>query len=746
MGFRPFIFGLAARTRLCGYVLNSARGVEIEVEGKSQSIEEFLNVLKSAPPPLAVIKGIETEPVAPRGYCSFEIRSSERTEIPRVLISPDYGTCPDCLRELSDPNDRRYRYPFINCVQCGPRYTIIQRLPYDRPHTVMDAFPMCEACRREYEDPTDRRFHAEPVCCPDCGPQVWLADSAGTKMDSGDPIRRLALDLRRGTIAAVKGLGGFHLVCDATNDRVVRELRTRKARDEKPFAIMARDLDEARRIVYITDETAVLLTGNERPIVLLPKRLDNGLSESIAPQSGNLGVMLPYTPLHHLLMNEAGRALVMTSGNVADEPIAHTNDDALQRLAGIAGQFLFHDREIHIRTDDSIVRRGAGGTRFIRRSRGYAPFPVELPNEEGGPELLAVGGELKNTICVTRGRYAFLSHHIGDLRNAPAYTAFLQAIQHLSGVLKIDPQAVVCDSHPDYLSTRYAKERGIPLLQVQHHYAHIASVLAETKRTDRVIGVSFDGLGWGDDGDIWGGEFFICDLSGYERVANLRRVPLPGGDAASKRPCRMGYVYLREAYNDRCDELADELIPSVSHTERKIVSKLIGRRFQCPFTTSSGRLFDAAAALIGIRDVNTYEAQAPMELEGWALRAKEEDGFYPARIEEMEDRFVADTMDLIKGIVSNRQEGIPRAVCAMRFHLSIARLILETCKRLRDRTRLSTVALSGGVFSNIILLEKLIPLLEHEGFEILLNSMVPAGDGGLSLGQAAVAAWRLSCA
>ena len=392
-------------------------------------------------------------------------------------------------------------------------------------------------------------------------------------------------------------------------------------------------------------------------------------------------------------------------------------------------------------------RGGRWGERALSGVPGdTGPFQWNFQVVKNGPELLAVGGELKNTVCVTRGRYAFISHHIGDLRNAPAYAAFLQAIEHLTRVLKIDPQSVVCDSHPDYLSTRYAKVRGIPLIQIQHHYAHIASVLAETQRTGRVIGVSFDGLGWGDDGDIWGGEFFICDLNGYERAANLRRVPLPGGDAASKRPLRMGYVYLREAFHEQCDELACSLLPSLSQTEKKVVSNLIARRFQCPFTTSSGRLFDAAAALIGICDVNTYEAQAPMELEGWASQAPEEDGFYPIRIEEKEGRCVIDTTEIIKGIVSDRRKGVAREVCAMRFHNSIARLILETCKRLRDRTGISVVALSGGVFSNIILIEKLVPLLEKEGFETLLNSIVPAGDGGISLGQAAVAAWRLSCA
>ncbi len=743
VGFRPFVYGLASRLGLGGFVLNEPQGVKLELEGEESKIASFLEEIKINPPPLARIQDIKTSELSPLGEREFSIILSRQDGERTVLISPDIATCQDCLNELFDKKDRRYRYPFINCTNCGPRYTIISDIPYDRARTTMAKFVMCSDCLSEYEDPTNRRYHAEPTCCPVCGPKVELLDRSGDTISCDDPVAEAVRRLSDGEIVAVKGLGGFHLACDASNEDAVKRLRKRKGRDKKPFAIMARDISVVDKISKIDQKSKDILTGIERPILLLEKRPDSGISDEVAPKSDSFGVMLPYTPIHLLLMESNYSALVMTSGNITDEPIAHTNDDARERLDDLADFFLIHDRDIYIRTDDSVTRIIEGEKRFIRRSRGYAPFPIEIPKDTSGREILAVGAELNSTIALTRGRYAFLSHHIGDLKNVAAYEAFLQAIGHLKDILEVEPKVLAFDLHPDYLSTRYAKGSGLFLIPVQHHHAHIASVLAEAGRTDRVIGVAYDGMGWGDDDTLWGGEFLVSDLTGYKRLGYLAPLHQPGGDVTAKRPVRMAYIYLKEAFGEKADTLAPELLSSLEVGEMRIVSQLIEKDVNSPLTSSIGRLFDAASAILGICDVNTYHSQAPIELEAEASKASDEDGHYPFRIlQDGSGAWIIHASDIICGLVMDFTGGTGAEICAARFHNSVAEATLDMCKKIRDETRISIVALSGGVFANKFLTEKVVPILEREGFEVLLNQDVPAGDGGISLGQAAIAAWR----
>ncbi len=743
VGFRPFVYGLATRLGLAGFVLNEPRGVTLELEGPREGIDAFLAELHSSPPPLARIARIETRDLAPTGETGFRIRESGAAGERTVLVPPDLATCNDCLREMAEPSDRRYRYPFINCTNCGPRYTIIQDLPYDRAKTTMADFAMCDDCRAEYENPANRRFHAEPTCCPVCGPHVWLADRGGAEIPCGDPIAEAITRLSAGAIVAIKGLGGFHLACDAANAEAVALLRSRKHRDLKPFALMVRDTAAAETICrFSCDVERRILESAERPIVLLDKLLEHGLAEGVAPRNPSFGVMLPYTPLHQLLMEGPFRALVMTSGNLSDEPIAHTNEDALERLAELADCFLLHNRRIHIRTDDSVVRVIAGHLRFLRRSRGYAPFPVKLPFDTGGHEILAVGPELNNTICVTRGEYAFLSHHIGDLTNLAAYDSFLQGIEHLQNVLEVRAEVIAYDPHPAYLSTQYVREQNGAKVAVRHHLAHTVSALVEANHPGPAIGVSFDGLGWGADDLLWGGEFLVVhDYARYERVAHLEAVPQPGGDAAAKETPRMAFAYLHAALGDEAIEVCRGWFPEQAE-QFPLLAQMIARGVNCPKTTSMGRLFDAAAALLGICRYNTFHSQAPMELEAQAHLAADEQGGYEADIVSGNDgTLVIKSTGIIRAIVEDVGRGMLAPVCAARFHNAIAHATLGVCEQIRKRSGLTAVALSGGVFANKFLTERLVSLLEDKGFTALLNTAVPPGDGGVSLGQAASAAW-----
>jgi hydrogenase maturation protein HypF len=734
VGFRPFVYTLATGLGLSGFVGNDVDGVFVEVEGSSAAVTEFLRQLERDPPPLARIERVTARPITPDGGTSFAIAPSPPAGPRRTLVSADTATCADCLRELADPNDRRYRYPFINCTNCGPRFTIVRDVPYDRPFTTMAPFAMCPACAAEYHDPADRRFHAQPTCCPACGPKLTLHDQAGHTL-TGDPLTQAAELLKNGQILAVKGLGGYHLAVDATCDQAAATLRARKHREDKPFAILAADLGQARELADVDQTAAGLLTGPARPIVLLPRRLDAPVAPAAAPGHRSLGVILPYTPLHHLLVRALGRPMVLTSGNVSDEPIAYRDDDALARLAPIADAFLTHDRAIHIRTDDSVARTFRGRPMLIRRSRGYVPEPVTAGAGFPRP-VLACGAELKNTFCLAKGRHAFVSHHIGDLENAETLRSFTEGIEHFRRLFDIDPQVVAHDLHPEYLSTKYALDLdGVDLQGVQHHHAHIASCLADNGADGPVIGVAFDGTGYGTDGTIWGGEFLVAGLAGFERGGHLAPVPMPGGAAAIRQPWRMAAAYL-----DRDDVARDDLDVARRNADRwAAVTAMAAKGVNAPLTSSAGRLFDAAAALLGVRDTINYEGQAAIELEQLADPA--ESGAYPAAV-VAGDPFQIRAADLLTALISDLTAGVRAPVIAARFHHGVAAAIEAGCVLLRERHGLATVALSGGVFQNMLLLHATAARLEARGFRVLTHSRIPCNDAGISLGQAVIAAAR----
>jgi hydrogenase maturation protein HypF len=738
VGFRPFVYTLATGLGLSGFVGNDVDGVFAEVEGPEAAVTEFLRRLERDPPPLARIERVTATAVTPTGETSFAIAPSGPPGPRRTLISADTATCPDCLRELADPNDRRYRYPFINCTNCGPRFTIVRDVPYDRPFTTMAPFAMCPRCAAEYHDPADRRFHAQPTCCPACGPRLTLRDNTGNPLP-GDPLERAAELLGNGQILAVKGLGGYHLAVDAARQDAAAALRARKHREDKPFAVLAPDLAAARRLGQVDPAAADLLSSPVRPIVLLPRRPDADVAAATAPGNRSLGVMLPYTPLHHLLVRALARPMVLTSGNVSDEPIAYRDDDALARLSPIADAFLTHDRAIHIRTDDSVTRTFRGRPTLIRRSRGYVPEPV--PVRAGFPRpVLACGAELKNTFCLAKGHHAFLSHHIGDLENAETLRSFTEGIEHFRRLFDVDPRVVAHDLHPEYLSTKYAMELDLPLRGVQHHHAHIASCLADHGAghgadgpvIGPVIGIAFDGTGYGTDGTIWGGEFLVADLAGFQRGGHLVPVPMPGGAAAIRQPWRMAAAYLGAS-------APADLGVVRRHADRwPAVVAMAAKGISAPLTSSAGRLFDAAAAILGVRDAINYEGQAAIELE--QLADPGEAGAYRARLETGEGPFQACGADLLHAMVDDLTNRVPAPVIAARFHHGIAALIEAGCILLRESSGLDTVALSGGVFQNMLLLRATVTRLEAHGFRVLTHSRVPCNDGGISLGQAVIAA------
>ncbi|WP_240777492.1 carbamoyltransferase HypF [Nonomuraea basaltis] len=731
VGFRPFVRSLANRLGLAGRVRNDVDGVFIEIEGAHAGVEEFLTALERDAPALSEIERVTVVSGEPAGHSEFTIAATGPAGLCRALVSADSATCDDCLRELADPAGRRHRYPFINCANCGPRFTIVRGVPYDRLLTTMAGFAMCPACAAEYHDPGDRRHHAQPTCCPACGPRLRLLDAHGTEL-RGDPVSCAVTLMRDGHVVAIKGLGGFHLAVPASHEQAAATLRGRKHREDKPFAVMAADLDQARRLCEIDDAAAGLLTGRARPIVLLP-RLDGApVAASVAPGNRSLGLMLPYTPLHHLLLAELAGPMVLTSGNVSGEPIAYDDADALTRLNGIADAFLTHDRAIHIGTDDSVVRPMSGKITVLRRARGYAPEPLPLRRPVPRP-VLACGAELKSTFCLAQDRRAFLSQHIGDLENHETLRSFVEGIDHFCGLFDIRPQIVAHDLHPEYLSTKHAKEiPGVELVAVQHHHAHIASCLADNGDPGPVIGVAFDGLGHGADGTIWGGEFLRADLAGFERLGRLAPVPMPGGTAAIRQPWRMAAAYLRHDH--------PELDVARRHADRWAgVLALADKGVDAPLTSSAGRLFDAVSALLGVRDAITYEGQAAIELEQHADPA--ETGAYPASV-TAGDLLTVEGGDLIRAAAEDLAAGVPTSVIAGRFHNGVADAIVRSCAALRDATGLSAVALSGGVFQNVLLLERTVERLRGAAFRVLTHVRVPPGDGGISLGQAAVAAAR----
>jgi hydrogenase maturation protein HypF len=743
VGFRPFVHGLASRLGLHGFVRNETGGVWIEIEGEEQSLDDFLNELSSAPPPLARIDQVSWEPRTPRGEEQFRIETSATTSAGPIFVSPDIATCDDCLAELLDPHDRRYLYPFLNCTNCGPRLTIVTGAPYDRRRTTMAPFTMCAACQAEYEDPADRRFHAQPTACRDCGPAVQVLDRDRHQLE-GDPLAVFAAALQAGKIGALKGLGGYHLACDGANEQAVAELRRRKHRDEKPFALMVRDLDVAESLCAISFQEKELLLSPARPIVLLHKRSPNPVSDGIAPGNPRLGIMFPYTPLHHVLFRLLGdRPLVMTSGNQSDEPIAYEDEDALHRLNQIADIFLVHNRPIHVRCDDSVVSTVANTLLPVRRSRGYAPQSIELPFACPMP-VLAVGGQLKATFALGRGKHAFISHHLGDLDHFEAYRAFVRDIDLYQQLFSIQPQCLAHDLHPDYGSSRYALERAqetsgcppIHLVPVQHHHAHLASCMAEHGLAEPVLAVTFDGTGLGTDGAVWGGEFLIGDYRQFRRGAHLRYVGMPGGDQAIRSPWRMAVAHLRDA-DCECLSLAERISP----TELRTVAKMLERQLNTPRTSSAGRLFEAVAALAGIRDRVSFEGQAAMELEGLATGVQP-DRTYPFELSEqhLSETLIVDTRPLIKAVARDADERADARAMAARLHATLVELIVAVCSRLRRSTGLDAVVLSGGVFMNALLTSGASNRLQAAGFRVYRHCQVPANDGGLSLGQLAIAA------
>jgi hydrogenase maturation protein HypF len=754
VGFRPFVYQLARSLELGGWVRNTSEGVIIEAEGERERVEEFLRLLREKAPPVAEITALAAQGVAPTGEREFSILSSDADEQPQPVIPADIATCADCEHEVADAADRRFHYPFTNCTNCGPRFTIIRGIPYDRPKTTMSAFRMCPDCRREYDDPADRRFHAQPNACPRCGPRVEL-DGTSAGRDPAAPVARAGELLGEGRIIAVKGLGGFHLACDARCAAAVRELRQRKGRSDKPFALMVRDLAEARRICLINDEERKLLESPQRPIVLLRARPGNGIAPEVAPENLYLGLMLPYTPLHRLLFETAPPALVMTSGNLAEEPICHTNEQAAAKLGAIADHFLTHDRDIYLPCDDSVARVVAGRPMLIRRSRGYVPRAVAVPfhgeRSRSAPPVLAVGGEERNTFCMLIADRAVMSQHLGDLDNVETLDYFQRSIEHLGMLFRWQPKVIAHDLHPEYLSTKYVLKRAdaaarnaslrgasCTLVGVQHHHAHAASVMADAGVEAPVIAASLDGAGYGTDGAVWGGEFLVASLTGFERIAHLAYVPMPGGAAAVRRPGRMALAHLMRGYGDEAERLALELMPYLDPREAKAAALQAERGFNSPMTSSMGRLFDAVSALLGICEETTYTGQPAVELEMAAQRG----GFtpYPFAIDICARPWQIDPAPIIRAVVDDIRAGVDRAEIAARFHHTVAALIAEVCEAMGRETGLSQVALGGGVFQNAYLLELLLEILPRRGLTPLIHSQVPPNDGGLALGQAVIAA------
>ncbi|HEY3864823.1 MAG TPA: carbamoyltransferase HypF [Solirubrobacteraceae bacterium] len=775
VGFRPHVYRLARELDLGGFVLNDERGVLLEVEGDPETVERFLESLRREPPPLARIERILSEPVATDGIDSFEIRPSVHVGTPRALVSPDTATCAECLAEMNDSRDRRHRYPFINCTNCGPRFTIATDVPYDRASTTMASFVMCERCRAEYEDPGDRRFHAQPNACPACGPRARLLRADANVGVGADAVREAAELLAKGLIVAVKGLGGYHLACRADFQVAVAVLRARKQREERPFALMVADLPAAEALIELDGPARELLEDRARPIVIARRRAGSGVAEAVAPGCPDLGVMLPYTPLHHLLLADfADAPLVMTSGNRSDEPIAYDDEDALARLRGIADAFLIHDRPIHMRTDDSVVRHTTAGSLTMRRSRGYVPGAIHLLPVPTPRPLLACGAELKSTFCVAKGENAWVGHHIGDLKNIETLLSFRAGVEHFQRLFAVQPEVVVHDLHPDYLSTGYALEREgegadrntghltaledhpedpasrpgpslprrVEAIAVQHHHAHLAACLAEHGETGPAVGVIFDGSGYGSDGTVWGGELLVGGLRDFTRAGHLRPVRLPGGDRAVGEPWRMACAWLTAAQPDGGLPPLPATLSGLLTPERWETISRLSRSELAPLTTSAGRLFDAVAALCGARAVVTYEGQAAIELEGLVDPA--ERGAYPIEVSERAGVLELDPRPAVLAVLRERAAGVALGKIAARFHHGLAQAAVDACARIAGGRGLDTVVLSGGVFQNSVLLESTAERLREIGLRVLLPRLLPPNDGGISYGQVAVAAARLA--
>ena len=742
VGFRPFVYRLANECELKGFVNNSSRGVHIEVEGAPDALEEFKKRLFAEAPAQAKIMTWDISDVPLNGDQSFTIQGSIKYFVASTMIPPDLGICDDCLRELFDARDRRYRYPFINCTNCGPRYTIVHSIPYDRVNTSMRVFRLCPDCENEYHDPSNRRFHAQPNACPDCGPGLRFYNKKKKEITAHDPIEATIKALKDGGIVAVRGIGGFHLAVDAHNDEAIRELRRRKRRAEKPFALMADSLDSIKKYCHVSAGEEKLLQHPARPIVLLRKRTENTLAPAIAPGNRYLGFMLAYSPLHHLLLRDQFDALVMTSGNISEEPIAISNDEAFERLRNLADYFLVHNREILQRCDDSIVREMRDRPQLIRRARGYVPAPVILAHPIRQP-ILACGGELKNTIALSRGENVFLSQHIGDLDNPAAFEFFENTIEHFQKILEIKPRVIAYDMHPEYLSTKWArKQQDMSAVAVQHHHAHLAAVMAENGVREKTIGIILDGTGYGLDGTIWGGEVLVGDAATFDRYAWLSPVPMPGGAAAIRQPWRMALSYLFAAYGDDFLQLDLPLLHKLRKTDATVILRMIKRGINVPLTSSCGRLFDAVAALLDLRSEINYEAQAAIELEMQVDESVQE--IYENILTDGQWKNALPGISLFKAVAEDFLRGGDVGAIAARFHRTVAELFIKSAGQARSNLGVNRVGLSGGVFQNEYFFNYIARRLEQQGFQVLTHSQVPTNDGGLALGQIVVADARMA--
>ncbi len=749
VGFRPFLFKLASKYNLSGEVSNTSRGVIVTIQGKPDKIDLFIKSIKTEKPVLALISSIESCHVPISGYKSFKIKESKPSRVRSTLISPDVSICRECLDELNNPENRRFEYPFINCTNCGPRFTIIEDIPYDRPKTSMKHFPMCEECQKEYYNPLDRRFHAQPNACAVCGPGVTLVNSFKEEVcNSRDSITRAAELLKQGKILAVKGLGGYHLAVDACSDQAVKELRKRKSRPHKPFALMAESVDAVKRFVHVDKDEKKLLESFNRPVVLLKKKqnMAESLSASLAPVNRYLGIMLPYTPLHYILLKKGPDLLVMTSGNRSGEPLSIDNDDALAAFSHIADYFLIHNRDIYFRADDSIVQVKKGKTRFLRRSRGYAPLPVMLKNP--CPEVLAAGGGLKSTVCLTKGSHGFLSQHIGDLFNFKTFTFYKNTIEHLKKIMDIRPGIIAHDMHPSYMSTDYAekyaeKEPEIKLCAVQHHHAHAVSCMAENQIDHRVMALTLDGTGFGTDGEIWGGEIITCDYTSFTREAHLEYIPMPGSEAAVLEPWRMAVAYLNRAFGNDMFDLDINFLKRHEKEKIEFLQRMMRKKLNSPLTSSSGRLFDGISSILGIRDKISFESQAAMELEALAdtdISHIKPYGFSFKNIREK--GFEIGISPLIKGIVHDITDEKELSFISAKFHKTFVDMFVKGVLKVKETTALNDVVLSGGVFNNSLVFDNMVKELENNGLKVYTHTKVPAGDGGISLGQAVIAGAR----
>lgn len=727
VGFRPFVYKSACDLNLKGWVSNTSLGVIIDMEGKEEKVLIFIEMLKNNAPPLAKVSNISIYSKDLIGYEDFEIRISEEADNISTLISPDISICDNCKKEIFDADNRRYRYPFTNCTNCGPRFSIIKKLPYDRKTSTMEAFKMCPKCKEEYTNPLDRRFHAQPNACPECGPKIWLVDNKNQKIHTDDPIKEAISLIKEGKILAVKGIGGFHLVCHGRNYEAIKLLRNKKKRSYKPIAVMVKDLDAVKKYCYLSKKEEDVILSNKRPIVILERKMEIGLPDNLAPYNKTLGVMLPYTPLHYMLFDEGIEVLVMTSANISGEPMIYKNEESLERLNNIVDYFLIHNRDIYLPIDDSVTRVSLNEERMIRPGRGYCPITLNV--KESG-RILACGAFLKNTFAISKGDNIFISQYIGDMDNYRTQDSFERNLNHFKDIYKIEPEIIAYDLHPDYWSRDLVKKFKGKKIAVQHHHAHIASCMAENNINRKVIGVAYDGTGYGDDGNIWGGEFLICSLKQYKRVGHLNYFSLPGGESAIKEPFRIALSQLYKTYGE---EVYDYLPEELNNKKSKIILSMIKNNINSPLTSSMGRLFDCAASLIGFNRRVTFEGEAAIFLENISDRTNAER--YKYGINKINEKYIIDTNNIIKGIISDIKNNVKKEVIASKFHNSIVNCTVDMCKKIRKESNINAVALSGGVFQNIILFEGIYNGLIAEGFEVFTHKKIPCNDSGISVGQ-----------